>query len=153
MRIPTAINSILSDMVEDPACALRAYRYQTAAMANVEMDRSTTPCANFYCLSDWRVDISGGIVNEVAKVGIMFVVTQRDIDFMGEDNETLITAARDVSLDFIARLSASSDVEITTDSVEMRSVYDEYDANTTGVWCTVEVRERHGQCLDNYASN
>lgn len=152
-KIVEEVNDILNEMVIDTSCELEACHYQSPARINIDMDNSTTPVANFYCMTDWGVDMSNGIVRETANVGILFLCRQYDLNFDGISNETEIGNAYEIALDFVARVSHSDVIGITSDNIDIKSVYDQNDYNLTGVFIKLNVREKVGKCLESYATD
>lgn len=148
MNIVNHFTSLLEAMRQDTNSQLKSWQYNSPSRANVENDYSTVPTAVMYCLTDWRVQAD--IVREMAQVSVGFLTTQPELDFDGMHNETLIDDMKDIALDFIARISSAGVVEITSDTIDIRSIYDGDDRNLTGVFVTLDCKEIQGQCLANY---
>jgi len=137
-------------MVADDGCALKYAMYQSPSKTNVEIDDAPTPTAVVYCVTDWDVRTSTGVVRESARVGIGFVTRQTEFEFDGIQNEALIDEMKNLALHFFALMKDRDDVTIASDKITCKSIYNDYDTNVTGVWCDVDIVERGGKCIAYY---
>lgn len=150
MNIVTIITGILEAMRSDTASPLKSWQYNSPARVNVENDFSRTPTAVMYCLTDWQ--LTAAIVREQARVSVGFLTLQPDIDYEGMENERHVDRCKDIALDFIARVNDDGRLSVTSDPINVRSVYDLNDRNLTGVFVEFDCTEIQGQCLDNYST-
>lgn len=145
----THITGILEAMRLDALSPVKSWQYNSPGRANVENDYSETPTAVCYCITDWEATLN--IVREVASVAVGFLTVQPNIDFDGLANEVLIDNMKGIALDFVRRISEGGVLEIATDTIRIRSIYNLDDRNLTGVFLEITLREVQGQCLRNYA--
>ena len=148
MNIVTHLTGILEAMVQSAASPLKSWQYNRPTRVNVENDYTNTPTAVFYCITDWET--STDLAREVASVTVGFLEVNPEIDWDGTATEAIIDAMKSVAFDFVARINAAGVVEITTDRVRVRSVFDTNDRNLAGVFLQMELREVVGECMENY---
>lgn len=148
MNIVTHLTGILEAMVQSSASPLKSWQYNRPARVNVENDYTKTPTAVFYCIADWET--STELAREVASVTVGFLEVNHEIDWDGTATDAIIDAMKSVAFDFVARINAAGVVEITTDRVRVRSVFDTNDRNLAGVFLQMELREVGGECMGNY---
>lgn len=151
MKAVDEICTVLEAMRTDANSNLQSWQYNSPARANVENDFSDTPTAVAFCLTDWQV--TQGVVREIADVAVGFLTTQPNLDFDGLHNEQRVDEMKDIALDFIARVKSRGIFVFEDDPIKMRSVYDTNDANLTGVFVEVKMRELAGKCLNYYDSH
>lgn len=148
MQIVTTINTILAAQVT--AGVIKAYHYDVPTAQNVKLSRgSESPRALFTCLTDRTFDISHMRARESALVVVDFVTDMGNTttNFDGTAMEAKIDSMADAAIDFIARLKDSTAVRIEDDKVEVTSLYDFMDRNTTGVRLKVNLTETRGTCI------
>ena len=150
MVIVNELNRILAEMVADSGCALRYSTYETPSMANVVLDGAEMPAAVLYCATDYRVSCSSGIVREHASVGVYFCVRQPNVDFHGAENEDLLDTLKPIAMRFVGKVADSDVIAIDSEDIDVQSIYDKYDTNTTGLFLKFELAEMSGQCLAQY---
>lgn len=148
MNIVTHLTGILEAMVQSTACPLKSWQYNRPARANVENDYTKTPTAVLYCITDWET--ATDLAREVASVTVGFLQVNPEFDWYGMATDTIIDNMKAVAFDFIARVNSAGVVEITTDRVRVRSVFDTNDRNLAGVFLQMELREVGGECMENY---
>lgn len=148
MNIVTHLTGILEAMAQSAASPLRSWQYNRPARANVENDYTTTPTAVMYCITDWESETD--MAREVASVTVGFLEVNPEVDWDGVATDTIIDSMKSVAFDFVSRVNAGGVVEITTDRVRVRSVFDTDDRNLAGVFLQMELREVQGECMDNY---
>lgn len=148
MRIVDTLTGILEAMRQDASSPLKSWQYNSPSRANVEHDYSRTPCAVMYCITDWSVNLN--IARETAQVAVGFLTENPRLDYNGLDADGIIDGMKAVALDFLARMADGGAVEVTGDSVRIRSAYADDDRNLAGVFLEMEVRELQGECLQNY---
>lgn len=148
MNIVTHLTGILEAMVQSTASPLLSWQYNRPARANVENDYTKTPTAVMFCITDWVTDTD--LARELASVTVGFLQQNPEIDWDGITTDTIIDDMKGVALDFVARINAAGVVEITTDRVRVRSVFDSDDRNLAGVFLQMELREVGGECMENY---
>lgn len=148
MNIVTHLTGILEAMVQSQTSTLKSWQYNRPARANVENDYTKTPTAVLYCITDWET--ATDLAREVASVTVGFLDVNPEIDWDGISTDAIIDAMKSVAFDFVARINAAGVVEITTDRVRVRSVFDTNDRNLAGVFLQMELREVGGECMENY---
>lgn len=148
MNIVTHLTGILEAMVQSTASPLLSWQYNRPARANVENDYTKTPTAVMFCITDWET--ATDLAREVASVTVGFLDVNPEIDWDGISTDAIIDAMKSVAFDFVARINAAGVVEITTDRVRVRSVFDTNDRNLAGVYLQMDLREVQGECMDNY---
>lgn len=148
MNIVTHLTGILEAMVQSTASPLLSWQYNRPARANVENDYTKTPTAVMFCITDWET--ATDLAREVASVTVGFLDVNPEIDWDGISTDAIIDAMKSVAFDFVARINAAGVVEITTDRVRVRSVFDTDDRNLAGVYLQMDLREVQGECMDNY---
>lgn len=148
MNIVQHLTGILEAMVQSQDSPLLSWQYNRPARVNVENDYTKTPTAVLYCITDWET--ATDLAREVASVSVGFLDVNPEIDWDGISTDAIIDAMKSVAFDFVARINAAGVVEITTDRVRVRSVFDSDDRNLAGVYLQLELREVQGECIDNY---
>lgn len=121
--------------------------YNWPAKANVQLDTTAHPVAVLYVMRDGAIELENGLYRETAEVNVSFLDHQPELDFDGMTNEALLDAMAEVAVEFVGRIVDGGELEITTDLVTLRGVYDFDDKNTTGVNLQFTVREKQGRCL------
>lgn len=148
MNIVTHLTGILEAMVQSTASPLLSWQYNRPARANVENDYTKTPTAVMFCITDWVTDTD--MAREIASVTVGFLQVNPEVDWDGMATDTIIDNMKAVAFDFIARVNSAGVVEITADTVRVRSVFDTDDRNLAGVYLQMDLREVQGECMENY---
>lgn len=148
MNIVQHLTGILEAMSQSTASPLKSWQYNRPARVNVENDYTNTPTAVMYCITDWETETD--LARELASVTVGFLQQNPEIDWDGISTDVIIDAMKSVAFDFVARINAAGVVEITTDRVRVRSVFDTDDRNLAGVFLQMELREVGGECMENY---
>lgn len=148
MVIVTKITGILSAMVEDTGCELASYQYNDAATANVRLDnKMPSPTALLYQITDWKLDISTGLLKEKASLNISFLQKEKKLDDGGMDQDVIIDAMKAIAIDFLQRLLADRSLVLLNNEINMKSVFLRSDSNRTGVMLELEIEERQPSCI------
>lgn len=145
MVLTNAILTILNGLKTDGA--LEAVVYNSPSKTNVELDTTAHPAAVLYIFRDGSIDLSTGLVRELADVNVMFLDQQDELDFQGLNNELILDNMVNVSKEFISRIIEANVAEIIGDEITLKGIYDFNDKNTTGVSLQFRLRELQGHCL------
>ena len=150
MRIIDDIKGILANMVTDGE--IKSTLYQVPSKANERIEFVAEPCGILFCVPKGVVDISKGNIAESATIALEFVAHQPQLAFDGTLNESLVDTMRLVGYSFINRLRALDGYSLS-DTIEVRTIFDKYDANTTGVSLQFEIKDKKTKCIKYYEYN
>ena len=145
MRVVNTLKSIMDDL--EASGAIQSYTYQSPSRVNVDLDTMRTPCGVMLCVTDRDVDIAQQTSRERSMVNIFFLTRQGSIDYDGTANDILIDQMTEVAFGFLSRLRLVDELHIVDDDVKLLSIYNEHDANTTGVNIQLTIEENQGHCM------
>ena len=148
MRIVEKINEILSSMVAGGDLA--SYQYLTPSKHNVAVAKGVQfPRAMFSAITDRQISISKMRSNETAEVVIDFCTLSnlKTTEFGADTMEAKIDAMGDIALQFVKCVVSERSLMITTDNIELTSLYDFTDTNLTGVRLRLTIKDKIGNCL------
>lgn len=145
MTITSNILAILNALKDEQR--LEAVVYNRPTKVNVDLDTTAHPVAVLFLLRDGTIELSNGLYRESAQVNVSFLTHQRELNFDGLSNDSLIDDMSSVATEFVCRIIATSALELVGDTITMRGVYDYDDKNTTGVNLQFTIRETQGHCL------
>lgn len=136
-KIITILNSI-SD--------IKTIIYDSGFSANVRIDRKETPAALLYLIKDWQLDISNGLQKEIANIQVFFF-DRAKFDTKGEEKDVIVDSMSLIAKEFLSKLLADKTIEVEGDTIQMRSVFGQFDAFCVGVNVELRIKEKQGQCL------
>lgn len=145
MKVVDTIKGVLQDQKD--AGVLKDVIYQTPTRANVDLSMVQDPMAVLYVITDRSIDPYRQTAREHAQIaGLFFLVRQPQLGFDGTLNEELVEDMSYIAYDFIDRLRDIGGIQISGE-VQMRTVLDMDDTNTTGVCLQFELDEMQGACI------
>lgn len=130
------------------------HEYQRDPRANVDLAEVTladdgVPYALFMAVTDWEIDTRHRRRREVVRVLVQFVSKETQlapVDYQ-EQQTSGLSKCQSAAEQLLACLFDSVSFEIVQDTVQAKTVFDEYDTNVIGVAVTMTIRERQGECL------
>lgn len=145
MKAVSVITGVLESMKSDGL--IDSVIYHTPSRVNVDLAGAKYPCAVLSVITDRVVDPYKQTAREHAKIaGLFFLVRQPQLAFSGMQNEGLVEDMTMLGYEFIDRLRDDSSVRIAGD-VNMLTVLNHDDTNTTGVCLQFDLLESQGVCI------
>jgi hypothetical protein len=128
------------------ASGVETVMYQSQGAANVDFDRRTPPFGYMVTVSRRKCDIDRLLWQERAAV-VVFFLDLAPLDYNGLANEATVEDMANYARRFLWAVLNDPTLKVTADTVEMRTAFDRYDGNLTGVSLEMEVAASQGECL------
>lgn len=120
--------------------------YQSQGAANVDFDRKKPSFGYMVTVSRRKCDISRLQWREICAV-VVFFLDLAPLDYDGLANEATVERMAGHARKFLSDVLEDDTLKVTADTVEMRTAFDRYDGNLTGVSLEMEVAAAQGECL------
>lgn len=128
------------------ASGVETVMYQSQGAANVDFDRRRPPFGYMVTVSRRKCDITRLMWRETCAV-VVFFLDLAPLDYDGLANEATVERMAGHARKFLAAVLGDDALKVTADTVEMRTAFDRYDGNLTGVSLEMEVAASQGECL------
>lgn len=121
--------------------------YQSQGAANVDFDKGKPSFGYMVTVSRRRLDLERMLWQEKAAV-VVFFLDLAPLDYDGLKNEETVERMTLHARKFLHDILNDPDLKITNGTVEMRTAFDRFDGNFTGVSVELEVAAAQGECLE-----
>lgn len=123
------------------------FLYDSSGVANLKLDREEFPLSLMFIFQSWSVDVRVGGFREEYDVMIFFLEKADRLDFDGIPNHTKVERMGNYAINFINEVIKSDVIGFAeSEYVEVRSVYDKFDKNLTGVYVETRIKELASSC-------
>lgn len=147
-NISENLQRILGTLVEDHY--INEVIYQRDAKANVEIKGRNLPVVELRSISEYVYNLTQDMVYETARCNLLFLEKQPKLDYDEAENDTRVNRMEWAARQFVAMVNCSDEIQFKDTNINVQTVFDRYDANTTGVNLQCNIVVKTPTCLATY---
>ena len=128
------------------ASGVKTVIYQSQGTANVDFDKGAPSFGYMVTVTRRKCDVSRMLWRERAAV-VVFFLDLAPLDYDGLKNEAVAERMAGCARVFLRGVLGDDTLHVEGDTIDMRTAFDKYDGNLTGVSLEFEVAEAQGACF------
>lgn len=114
--------------------------------ANLTLDHSCLPACVYLLPVSGTLENKNGNFRDYPNAMIAFL-DRAELDFDGQSNEPTVERMKELAKQFVASVNRSGMFSPLPASIPYSVVYDQLDANVTGVVINIQLKELQGSCM------